>query len=220
MIRKKKSRPAKGWDDESGASHDRDDRRGNGDRGARRSRCRAPVRLSRRRGAADLRRLVSAGQGAAHPGAARAGRRARRRRLCALDRQGRRRPRHLGTGRHQRRHRPHRRAVRLDPDRRPHRAGADASDRQRRLPGMRHRRHHPAVHQIQLSGQERRGSAARAARGVPHRRERAARPGRGRYPQGRAVRQGRLTSSPRNSSTAAISPRSRATSTRSSRPST
>ncbi len=29
-------------------------------------------------------------------------------------------------------------------------------DRQRRLPGMRHRRHHPAVHQAQLSGQERR----------------------------------------------------------------
>ena len=34
--------------------------------------------------------------------------------------------------------------LRLDPDRLHHRPGADASDRQRRLPGMRHRRHHAA----------------------------------------------------------------------------
>ena len=61
------------------------------------------------------------------------------------------------------------------PARRHHRPGADASHRQRRLPGMRHGRHHPALHQIQLSGQERRRSAARAARGVPYRRERPAR---------------------------------------------
>ena len=44
-----------------------------------------------------------------------------------------------------------------------HRAGADPSHRQRRLPGMRHRRHHPALHQIQLSGEDHRRSAARAA---------------------------------------------------------
>ena len=50
-----------------------------------------------------------------------------------------------------------------------HRAGADASDRQRRLPGVRHGRHHPAVHQAQLSGEGHRRPAARAARGVPRR---------------------------------------------------
>jgi glyoxylate carboligase len=31
----------------------------------------------------------------------------------------------------------------------------DLADRLRRLPGMRHRRHHPAVHQAQLAGQGR-----------------------------------------------------------------
>ena len=164
--------------------------------------------------------LVSAGQGAAHPGAARAGRRACRRRLCALDRQGRRRAGDLGTGRDQRGHRPHRRAVRLDPDRRPHRAGADASDRQRRLPGMRHRRHHAAVHQIQLSGQERRGSAARAARGVPHRRA-AGGPARSWSTFRRTCSSPRApTPSPRSSAPRLSAARSRAISTRSSRRST
>ena len=33
----------------------------------------------------------------------------------------------------------------LDPDGRHHRSGADRGDRQRRLPGVRHRRHHPLV---------------------------------------------------------------------------
>ena len=127
-----------------------------------------------------------------HPGAARAGRRARGGRLCALDRQGRLRAGDLGPGRHQRRDRPDRRVLRFDPDRLHHRAGADASDRQRRLPGMRHRRHHPAVHQAQLPGQAHRGPAARAARGVPHRRQRPARAGRRRHPEGHPVRQGRL----------------------------
>ena len=41
-----------------------------------------------------------------------------------------------------------------------HRAGADAPDRQRRLPGMRHRRHHAALHQAQLPGEEHRRPAA------------------------------------------------------------
>ena len=40
-----------------------------------------------------------------------------------------------------------------------HRPGADASDRQRRLPGMRHGRHHPALHQAQLAGEGRERSA-------------------------------------------------------------
>ena len=89
--------------------------RRNGDRGARRSGRRAHVRLSGRRGAADLRRAVPAGQGAPHPGAARAGRRPCRRGLCALDRQGRLRAGHLGARRDQCGHRPDRRAVRFDP---------------------------------------------------------------------------------------------------------
>ncbi len=49
------------------------------------------------------------------------------------------------------------------PTRRHHRAGADPSDRQRRVSGMRYCRHHPAMHQIQLSGEEHRRPAARAA---------------------------------------------------------
>ena len=173
--------------------HDtRNDRRRNGDPGARRPGREASVRLSGRRGAADLRRAVRAEQGAAHPGAARAGRGARGGRLCALDRQGRLRAGHLRPRRHQCGDGPDRRAVRLDPDRLLHRPGADPPDRQRRLPGGRHRRHHAAVHQAQLSGQAHRGSAARAARGVPHRLQRPARPGRGRPAEGHPVRQGRL----------------------------
>ena len=152
-----------------------------------------------------------------HPGAARAGRGACRRRLRALDRQGRRRAGDLRARRDQRGHRPDRCALRLDPARRHHRPGADASDRQRRLPGMRHRRHHPAVHQIQLSGQERRRPAARAARGVSYRRERPARAGRGRYPQGHPVRQGHLFQAEGVSAPAAIGRSSRAIPTRSSR---
>ena len=69
-----------------------------------------------------------------------------------------------------------------------HRPGADAPDRQRRLPGVRHGRHHAALHQAQLAGEERRRSLARAARGVLRRPHRPAGPGRGRHSQGRAVR--------------------------------
>ena len=39
------------------------------------------------------------------------------------------------------------------PDRLPDRPGADAPDRQRRLPGSRHDRHHAALHQAQLPGE-------------------------------------------------------------------
>ena len=65
----------------------------------------------------------------------------------------------------------------LDPDRRLHRAGADAPDRQRRLPGSRQRRHHPLGHQAQLPGQGRQGPGRDHQGGVPHRR-RPAGPGR------------------------------------------
>ena len=82
--------------------------------------------------------------------------------------------------------------MRFDPARRHHRPGADASDRQRRVPGVRHGRHHAALHQAQLSGEEHRGSAARAARGVLHRLERPAGAGGRRHPEGHPVRQGHL----------------------------
>ncbi len=57
---------------------------------------------------------------------------------------------------------------------------------------MRHRRHHPALHQVQLPGEGRRRPAAGAARGVLCRRERPARAGGGRHPEGHPVRARRL----------------------------
>ncbi len=68
----------------------------------------------------------------------------------------------------------------LDPAGLHHRAGADASDRQRRVPGMRHRRHHAALHQAQLAGARRQRSGQGAARGVLCRHHRPSRPGAGR----------------------------------------
>src|SRR6185295_9792826 len=66
------------------------DRRGNGDPSARRSGRGAHLWLSGRRGAADLRRALSAGEAETHSRPPRAGRDARRRRLRTLDWQGRR----------------------------------------------------------------------------------------------------------------------------------
>ena len=51
-------------------------------------------------------------------------------------------------------------------DRLPDRPGADPSDRQRRLPGSRHDRHHAALHQAQLPGEGGRRSGAHRPRGV------------------------------------------------------
>ena len=59
------------------------------------------------------------------------------------------------------------------------------ADRQRRLPGSRHLRHHALLHQAQLPGQEPRGPAADHPRGVLHRLQRPSRPGAGGHPQGR-----------------------------------
>ncbi len=72
-------------------------------------------------------------------------------------------------------------------DRRHHRAGADRRDRQRRLPGDRRHRHHAADHQAQLPGGRRARPGGDAARGVPHRAHRPARPGPGRHPEGRQI---------------------------------
>ena len=169
-----------------------DDRRRDGDQGHGRPGRRVRVRLSRRRGAADLRRAGPAGEGQAHPGPPGRRRGACGGRLRALDRQGRRRARHVRPRRHQRGHRPHRRAVRFHSRRLLHRPGADASDRLGRVPGVRHGRHHALVHQAQLSREERRRPRPRAARGVLRRAHRPARPGRRRHPQGRAVRDRQL----------------------------
>ncbi len=132
--------------------------------------------------------LLPAGQNQAHPRAPGRRRAARGRRLCALDRQGRRRAGHVRARRHQRGDRPHRRADGFDPAGVHHRAGADAPHRQRRVPGMRYGRHHAALHQAQLAGEERQRPGARPARGVLHRQGRPPRPGRGRHPQGHPVR--------------------------------
>ena len=74
------------------------------------------------------------------------------------------------------------------PDRLPHRPGADPSHRQRRLPGMRHGRHHAAGDQAQLAGPRRQRPVARPARGLLRRHPRPPGPGPGRHPQGRPVR--------------------------------
>ena len=58
----------------------------------------------------------------------------------------------------------------------PDRPGADPPDRQRRVPGGRHHRHHPPGHQAQLPGEATRGSGAGGARGVLRRPLRPARP--------------------------------------------
>ena len=97
--------------------------------------------------------------------------------------------------------RPHRRADGFDPARVHHRPGADAPDRQRRVPGVRHGRHHPPVHQAQLAGEERQRPGAHPARGVLHRQGRPPRPGRGRHPQGHPVRHRQLRRSRRTSRT-------------------
>ena len=113
--------------------------------------------------------------------------------LLAHDGQGRRLPRHLRARRDEPGHRAPGRADGLDPDRRLHRAGADAPDRQRRVPGSRQRRHHALGDQAQLPGQGRQGPGAHHQGGVPHRlhrpsRARARGPAEGHPRQGVALR--------------------------------
>ena len=95
-----------------------------------------------------------------------------------------------GPGRDQRGDRAGRCADGQHSGRLPDRPGADAPDRQRRLPGGRHDRHHPAGDQAQLPRQARRGSGARRARGVLRGAQRPARPGGDRPAEGHRDRQG------------------------------
>ena len=134
-----------------------------------------PLGLPRRRRPLHLRRAVQAGHDRARAGAPRAGRRARRRRLCARHRRRRRRAGDLRPGRDECRHRHRHRLHGLDPDGDHHRAGADAGDRPRCLPGMRHRRHHAPDRQAQLPRQGRARPGADAEEGLPHRAHRPAR---------------------------------------------
>ena len=144
-----------------------------------------PLGLPRRRGPLHLRRALQAGHDPARAGAPRAGGRARGRRLCARHRRGRRRAGHLRPGRHQCRHR-HRHGLHgLDPDGDHHRPGADAGDRPRRLPGVRHGRHHAPDRQAQLPRQGRARPGDDDEEGLPHRPHRPARPGGGRHAEGR-----------------------------------
>ncbi len=89
-----------------------------------------------------------------------------------------------GPGRDQHRDRPDRRADGQRAGGLPDRPGADPHDRQRRLPGGRHRRHHAALHQAQLPREVGRRAGPRGPRGLPRRAQRPAGPGRGRPAQG------------------------------------
>ena len=115
-----------------------------------------PVRLSRRRDPAALRRPGRLPGPPPRPRPPRAGRRPRGRRLRPGHRQGRRLPGHLRPRRHEPGHRHRHRAARLHPDGRHHRQRARRADRQGRVPGDRHHRHHPADDQAQLPGAQRR----------------------------------------------------------------
>ena len=94
----------------------------------------------------------------------------------------------LRAGRDQHGDTDHRRADGLDPDGGDHRAGADAPDRHRRLPGMRHDRHHAQLRQAQLSRNGREPARADHARGLLCGDLRPAGPGRDRHPEGHPVR--------------------------------
>ena len=124
----------------------------------RRRRLRAPGR----RDPADLRRVRARHDRAPRPRPARAGRRAHGRGLRARVRARRRRDRHLRPGRDEPRHADRRRVDGLDAARLRHRPGAVAPDRHRRLPGVRHHRHHDPDRQALVARPGRRGDPARA----------------------------------------------------------
>ena len=108
-----------------------------------------------------------------HPRAPRAGRRPHGRGLRPRHRSPRRGHGDVGPGGDEPRHAADGRLHGLDPDGRHHRPGVDGGDRQRRLPGVRHRRHHPLGHQAQRA----RDDAPRTCRWRSARRSTWPRPG-------------------------------------------
>ena len=84
--------------------------------------------------------------------------------------------RDVGTRRHQPGDADRRRAHGLDTDGRHHRPGAQCRDRDGRLPGGGHPRHHDADHEAQLPRDQSRGDPAGGRGGLPHRQHRPTRP--------------------------------------------
>ena len=114
------------------------------------------LQLSRRRDPAALRRPRRLSGAPPRPRPPRAGRRPRRRRLCPGNRPGRGLHGDVRARRDQPRDRDRHRPARLRPDGRDHRQRALRPDRQGRLPGDRHQRHHPADDEAQLPRPRRR----------------------------------------------------------------
>ena len=108
-----------------------------------------------------------------------------------------------------------RRADGFHPAGRHHRPGADPPDRLGRLPGVRHGRHHPPLHQAQLPGEAIEDLPRILHEAFHIATHRPPRPGRDRHPEGRPVRHGRLCAARRATSTRPTARRSRATPTRS-----
>ncbi len=122
-----------------------------------------------------------------HPRPPRAGRRPHGRGVCPRHRASRGRHGHQRSGGHQHGHAAVRCVHGLDPDGVHHRAGADHRDRHRRVPRVRHRRHHPQRHQAQRAGHDRAEPADGRAPVVPHRHHRPAGPDADRRAEGRAA---------------------------------
>ena len=95
--------------------------------------------------------------------------------------------------------------------------GADAGDRARRLPGVRHGRHHAPDRQAQLPGEGRARPGADDEEGVPHRPHRPAGAGGGRHPEGRVAARPRRSATRRASRCARTTRCARATAGRSAR---
>ena len=90
-----------------------------------------------------------------------------------------------GPGGDQHRHAAVRRVHGLDPDGRDHRPGAVRGDRHRRVPGVRHRRHHACRSPSTTGSSPTPQDIPRVdPRGVPRRDDRPARPGARRHPEG------------------------------------